>query len=260
MGPANTASDDVVDEIRARGFHNHRLEGHSRAMSLGILRDLLASCGPFDEDHEARQIRRWLDYPAPGGRARKLDLVVAEPGEGDRPDLSRLRLCIENKSVVTAHRNRTNRYDDLSDVVGVLHHVSPDAILVATVLVGLARNVLNVPDRVRPFVSAADFEKLVLPRLSSGDETLWTDFPAAVSRNSATDAQNTVAKFRRLPTRPPGRTDLAAYDYVLLVPVRIDNVNPPRVGRENNLAIDVDGDYRAMLDQICRAYRARWHT
>ncbi|MBI2997717.1 MAG: hypothetical protein HYY46_04575 [Deltaproteobacteria bacterium] len=208
----------------------------------------------------AGRIREWFDLPSSGGRARKLDLVVAEPGgEAGRPDLSHLRLCVENKSVVTAHRNRTNRYDDLSDVLGVLHQKKPDAILVATVLVGLAEKVLNVPDRVKPFVSPEDFAKRVLPRLSSGDETLWDEFPHAVSRNRPLDAERTVKKFRELPTRPPGRTDLVAYDYVLLVPVFIDNVHSPRLARENTLGIDVDTEYHAMLDRICKAYTARWH-
>lgn len=256
----STPFDEVVDEIRARGFHNHRLEDHSGTVSRGILRDLRAMCEPFRRDFTGGRIREWLDFPSPGGRARKLDLVVAEPGaEAGRPDLGRLRLCVENKSVVTAHRNRTNRYDDLSDVVGVLHQKKPDAILIATVLVGLAERVLNVPDRVRPFVSPEDFIGRVLPRLSSGDDALWDEFRHAVSRNQSRDPERTVKKFRELPTRPPGRTDLVAYDYVLLVPVFIDNVCPPRVARDNALGIDVDAEYRAMLDRICKAYTARWH-
>ena len=80
-----------------------------------------------------------------------------------------------------------------------------------------------------------------------------------MSRNRPRDPQRTVEKFRKLPTRPPGRTDLVAYDYVLLVPVFIDNVHPPRVARDNALGIDVDGEYRMMLDRICKAYTARWH-
>ena len=256
----STPFDEVVDEIRARGFHNHRLEDHSGTVSRGIVRDLGAMCEPFRWDLTAGRIREWLDLPSPGGRARKLDLVVAEPGgEAGGPDLGRLRLCVENKSVVTAHRNRTNRYDDLSDVLGVLHQKKPDAILVATVLVGLAERVLNVPDRVKPFLPPEDFVRRVLPRLSSGDETLWDEFPHAVSRNRPLDPERTVKKFRELPTRPPGRTDLVAYDYVLLVPVFIDNVCPPRLARENALGIDVDAEYRAMLDRICKAYTARWH-
>jgi hypothetical protein len=255
-----TAFDDVVDEIKARGFHNHRRENHSGAMSRGLLRDLRAMCEPFERDFTDGQIREWLDFPSPGGRARKLDLVVAEPDTETRePDLTRLRLCVENKSVVTAHRNRTNRYDDLSDLVGVLHRNRPDAILVATVLIGLAENVLNVPDRVKPFLSPKEFTGRVLSRLSSGDGSLWGEFPQAVSRNRPVDPERTVKKFRELPTRPPGRTDLVAYDYVLLVPVLIDNVHPPRVVRDNCLGIDVDTEYHIMLDRICKAYTARWH-
>jgi hypothetical protein len=256
----SAAFDDVVDEIRARGFHNHRREDHSGSMSRGIMRDLRAMCEPFERDFNSGQIREWLDFPSPGGRARKLDLVVAEPAaENKKPDLTRLRVCVENKSVVTAHRNRTNRYDDLSDLVGVLHRNRPDAILIATVLIGLAENVLNVPDRVKPFVSSEEFTGRVLPRLSSGDDSLWNEFPQAVSRNRPADPERTATKFRELPTRPPGRTDLVAYDYVLLVPVLIDNVHPPRVARDNSLGIDVDAEYRTMLDRICKAYTARWH-
>lgn len=252
--------DEVIAEIRKRGFHNHRREDHSGAMSRGILRDLRAMCEPFEGDFAEGRIREWLDCPSPGGRARKLDLVVAEPaGEMDEPDLTRLRLCVENKSVVTAYRNRTNRYDDLSDLVGILHRNKPDGILVATVLVGVAENVLNVPDRLKPFLTLEQFNRRVLPRLSSGDGALWDEFPKAVSRNRPEDPERTVNKFRELPTRPPGRTDLVAYDYVLLVPVLIDNVQPPRVARDNALGIDVDHEYRTMLDRICRAYTARWH-
>ena len=166
----NTAFDDVIDAINIRGFHNHRLEGHSGAMSRGILRDLRAMCEPFERDFTGSRIHEWLDLPSPAGRARKLDLIVAEPDdEMGRPLLTRLRLCVENKSVVTAHRNRTNRYDDLSDLVGVLHRNKPDAILVATVLVGIAGNVLNVPDRVSPFLSPKEFNERVLPQTGPKD-------------------------------------------------------------------------------------------
>ena len=256
----STAYDDVIDSINDRHFHNHRLEGHSAAMSRGILRDVRAMCEPFEQAFAAERLGEWLDYPSPAGRARKLDLAVAEPiQDSGLPDLSRLRFCVENKSVVTAHRNRTNRYDDLSDLLGVLHKNKPEAILVATVLVGLCERVLNVPDRIKPFVPEDEFVHNVLPRLSTGDQSLWDQFPAAISRNRPRDPEITIKKFRELPTRPPGRTDLIAFDYVLLVPVLIDNVSPPSIARSNGLGIDVDAEYQAMLDQICRAYTARWH-
>ena len=44
------------------------------------------------------------------------------------------------------------------------------------------------------------------------------------------------------------------------VPVHIDNVNPPSLPRPNRLGIDVDAEYARMLEQMCAAYRARWHT
>ena len=45
-----------------------------------------------------------------------------------------------------------------------------------------------------------------------------------------------------------------------LVPVWIDNVNPPRVERKNALGLDVDADYDKLLERMCRAYEIRWHT
>jgi len=49
------------------------------------------------------------------------------------------------------------------------------------------------------------------------------------------------------------------YDYVLLVPVLIDNVNPPSLPRDNVLGIDVDAEYARLIEQMCSAYTARWH-
>jgi hypothetical protein len=117
-----------------------------------------------------------------------------------------------------------------------------------------------VPDRVKPFLDQTEFEERVLTRLSAGDLTLWDEFPRAISHNRAGDPATTIEKFRQLPTRPPARTDQIAYDYVLLVPVNIDNVNPPRIAKANDVGIDPDAEYQAMLEKICRAYKARWHT
>jgi hypothetical protein len=43
------------------------------------------------------------------------------------------------------------------------------------------------------------------------------------------------------------------------VPVSIDNVNPPHIARTNGLGIDVDTEYRRLIQQMCSAYTARWH-
>jgi len=131
--------------------------------------------------------------------------------------------------------------------------------MAATVLVGVADRVLNVPDRIKP-QRRSDFEAAVLPRLSSGDQTLWTEFDYAVSANRSGDAKRTLAQFRELPIRSPGLTHMHGYDYVALIPVHVNNVDPPSVARSNQLGIDVNAEYESMVDTLCRAYSARWHT
>jgi len=257
----STPFDHAVQAIANARYHNHRLENHSDTVSDGILHDLLAECDPLRADIEAGVVSSWKNVRAPGGRRRKVDLFVGEPGADGGPDIQRVRIAVENKSVITAHRNRTNRIDDLEKVLGTVHSARPEAILVATVLVGLAERVLNIPDQVHKFYRdrEAEFAQSVLPRLSSGDQTLWEQFDWGVSRNRPGDPARTVEDFRRLPTRQSGHTHTEGYDYVLLVPVHIDNVNPPYLARDNTLGLDVDVSYQRMLTQMCLAYRARWH-
>ena len=256
-----TPFDKAIEHIKEVGFHNHRREAHSNVVSIGILHDLLRHCDAVREDFETNRVGQWQNRHTPGARGRKIDLLVAEPlAGGQEPDLKRMRLCVENKSVVTAHRNADARFDDLNESLQVLYKVQPDAIFVATVLVGISERVLNVPDRIKPLFAGRkrEFERTVVPRLSSGDRKLWDDFPSAVSKNRPSDPKKTADKFRMLPVREPGRTHVVGYDYVLLVPVKIDNVNQPELARQNPLGIDIDKDYERMLDRICRAYQTRW--
>lgn len=257
-----TPFDDVIADIKNRRYHNHRLEEHSDIISKGILRDLVRSCNEIKLDFDSKEIGCWFNVPAPGARHRKIDLLIGESQQDNRyPDLEKLRVCIENKSVVTAHRNRDARFDDLNEALQVLHKVKPEAVLIATVMIGTAEKVLNVPDKIKPMYRGRvrEFEEQVLPRLSSGSKLLWKDFSWAVSKNRAQDAKKTFEKFLTLPRRHPSHTHVMGYDFVLLVPVFIDNVNPPSVARSNSLGIDVDKQYNAMLEQICKAYKARWH-
>ncbi|MGQ0648969.1 MAG: hypothetical protein ACT4P7_15535, partial [Gemmatimonadaceae bacterium] len=137
----------------------------------------------------------------------------------------------------------------------------PEALLIATVLIGLSERVLNIPDQVHKFYRdrEADFEASVLPRLSSGDESLFEEFPWAISQNRRGDPAKTLKLFRTLPTRGSAQTHLVAYDSVLLVPVRIDNVHPAFLPRPNDLGVDVDSDYRDCIARTCNGYTARWH-
>lgn len=258
-----TPFDLVIEEITARGFHNHRKEEHSDALSLGILKDLVDTCEPLRADIKSGIVRHWLNVPIPGKDERELDLLIggARGDDENLPDLEKVRVCIENKSVITAHRNRTTRYTDLSEVMKAVHAAREEAVLVATVLIGTAQKVLNVPDRIKPTFQGKlkRFQTKLLPRLSSGDVRLWKEFPLAVSKNRPNDSKTTVKKFRGLSTRKPGHTHVLGYDFVLLVPAFIDNVNPPYLARENELGIDIDADYSAMITSICKAYTARWH-
>ena len=257
----NTPFDKAIKAIADYGYHNHRVETHSDVVSKALFDDLLLICNPLREDFEKERVKVWRNVRSPGDRKRKVDLFVGEPDAEGGIDIQRVRIAVENKSVVTAHRNRTNRFDDLQKVLSAMHSVRPEALIVATVLVGLSQRVLNVPDRVHAFFQSREeeFDAKVLPRLCSGDESLWNEFPFAVSENTAADPAKTVALLRTLPTRKPGHTHVEGYDYVLLVPVLIDNVNPPELPRPNKLGIDVDAEYQQMLEQLCSAYTARWH-
>jgi hypothetical protein len=183
-----------------------------------------------------------------------------------------MRFCLENKSVVTAHRNRTNRFDDLDLVLELLHDAQAEAVLVATVIIGVADRVLNVPDIVkRQFKNKpTKFESTIAPRLSSGDQSLWQEFDFAISPNRTNDPMLTLNKFRKLRSRSiksrgiwrPGHTHIVGYDFALLVPAFINNVDPPYIPASDdprNLGINVRREYNAMLNLVCKAYIARWH-
>ncbi|MGH7949929.1 MAG: hypothetical protein ACREQF_11930 [Candidatus Binataceae bacterium] len=253
-----TPFDEVIAQIKRRGFHNHRQPDHSNIVSLGILKDLQNLCEPLAADLASGKVKHWLNKPAPGARGRQIDLLIGEPRADGSPDPAKLRIGIENKSVITAHRNRDARFDDLNESVQVLHRVKPEAVLVATVIIGLADRVLNVPDRISPFYK--NFAKRIRPRLSKGDLKLWAEFPRAISENKPDDPIKTTQKFRQLKIRPAGHTHEIGYDYLLLIPAFVDNVNPPSLPRSNALGIDVNSEYQKMLDQICKAYRVRFHT
>ncbi|MGH8338590.1 MAG: hypothetical protein ACRETL_17590, partial [Gammaproteobacteria bacterium] len=170
-----TPFDEVVARIKRRGFHNQRLEDHSDVLSEGILNDLRERCAPFAADFASGKIKSWKNVHTPGARNRKIDLLAGEANSAGEADLEKLRFCIENKSVITAHRNLYARFDDLNEALQVLHRAKSEAVLVATVIVGVARKVLNVPDRVKPLYKKklAEFKNKIVPRLSSGDLTLW---------------------------------------------------------------------------------------
>ncbi|MFH1463153.1 MAG: hypothetical protein ABIO70_02090 [Pseudomonadota bacterium] len=254
-----TPYDEVIDHVIAEGYHNHRREDHSDLISDGLVADLLQTCDALRRDVEEGVVKYWVNVRAPGGRNRFLDLFIGEPDPvTGAADFRGLRIGVEHKSVLTAHRNKTNRYDDLMRTLNAIHPDRPQAVLAATVLVGTAPRVLNIPDQVHK-VRQADFETAILPRLSRGDHGLWEEFAWAISRNRADDPEKTIALFRSIPTRNPGHTHEFGYDCLQIVPVFIDNVESPRVERDNPFGLDVEAEYRQLLHVLCAAYTARWH-
>src|SRR5438105_1767468 len=133
-----TPFDKVVEEIENRRYHNHRLEVHSDIVSAGIYQDLLTRCEALRRDVETGVVRQWLNVRAPGARERKIDLFIGEAASDTHdPDIKKLRICVENKSVITAHRNRDARFDDLNEALQVVHAAKSEAVMVATILVGV---------------------------------------------------------------------------------------------------------------------------
>lgn len=256
-----TPFDAAIEGILRRRYHNHRLEDHSDLVSDALLADLRDSCPAIARDLDDGIVIARKNVSSPGDRERRVDLFIGEPDDDGNPVVSGLRVAVEHKSVVTAHRNAPARFDDLSKVVKALHDARPEGIVIATVLVGTARRYLNVPDRLHPFFRGREdeFEERILPRLSTGDESLFEEFPFAVSTNSPQQPAKTVELLRTLPVRGAAQTHVAGYDGLILVPVHVDNVSAPRVHRSNDLGIDVDAEYHALLGRVCSAYTARWH-
>jgi hypothetical protein len=89
-------------------------------------------------------------------------------------------------------------FDDLNEALRVSIAPKSDAVLVATVIIGVAARVLNVADRIKPLYRKrpTEFAQRIMPRLSSGDQTLWDEFDFAVSLNRSGEPAKTVNKFR----------------------------------------------------------------
>ena len=246
--------DSILDGIARNGYHNHRLESHSDTISHRIIADLRTACPAFDGDCKSDAIRVWHKTRGPDDRT--TDLLAGVANADGSPNLAEVRLLVEHKSVITAHRNRNARFQDIDRERLSAHRENPRTILAATVIVGTCERVLNVPDCVARFYKTT-FATDILPRLSTGDESLWREFNMCVSENKPDDPRKTIDLFRKTPIRGSADTHLAALDFLLIAPVAIDNVNPPR--SNTNLGIDAEADYRRMIHHMCRLYNLRWH-
>ena len=167
----NTPFDEIIRLVIERRYHNHRTSEHSDVLCKAIWSDLLSECDEIRKDYASGNIGWWLNQPAPDLQRRKADLLVCEISDSSEgPDLSRVRICLENKSVITAHRNKGERFRDLDNFRSEVQQRRREAIVLGTVLVGTARRYLNVADQVKKVYRGRpeQFEEEVLPRLSTG--------------------------------------------------------------------------------------------
>jgi hypothetical protein len=270
--PVTTPFDIHAEMVNRIGYHNHRVNTHSDIISNGIIEDLKHISKTFASDLESGRIGCFKNQPNPWGRKRNTDLIIAKPLTKSKSSPSQIRAIIEHKSVITAHRNRDARHDDLFNLCQEAA-ADPHIVVAGTVMIGLCERVLNIPDHIRktyklPGISKSGrrgtdidedrFEKEILSRVRSHDQKLWADFEYAVSYNTPGDIQKTLSKFRTLPIRQKNNPDFAGFDALLLVPVYYNNVDPARVARDNNLGMDVDKDYNLFISTISKAYEERY--
>jgi len=250
-----TPFDPILRNIVATGYHSHRNATHSDVLTAQILTDLNSRCPAFSEDFGAGRFRVWQNVTGPDGR--NTDLLVGAANPDGTPDLRNVRIIIEHKSVVTAHRNRNARCQDIEREMRASHFCNPRTIVVGTLIIGTCPEVLNVPDCVKKHADLYRFETQILPRLSTGDQTLWQEFRTCVSHNTADDPRKTMAYFQRLPVRAMADSHEMGLDYMLYIPMAIDNVNPPRLSTLNG--VDPCESYEEMISHICRVYQLRWY-
>jgi len=84
-------------------------------------------------------VKTWINVRSPGDRLRKIDLFVGEPGPGGELNISGVRIAVEKQSVITARTATAPTALMISASLIRIHSARPEALLVATVLVGLAQ-------------------------------------------------------------------------------------------------------------------------
>lgn len=109
-----TPADHVIANIKKKGYHNHRAERHSDIICKALIEDLVEHCPAISEDLSQDRVDYSLNVEV-SGLTHKVDLMLFEVNKDNRaPSIDRARICMENKSVITAHgKNRRNRYSDL---------------------------------------------------------------------------------------------------------------------------------------------------
>jgi hypothetical protein len=162
-----------VVHINQSGAYNPRPQEVSNTLSRELVRDLFNSCKAFREDvlsgvvsyrtnctltvgkmHQSVDLVVGIGGTPPNKRKEErkenllLDGVRSERGVVDWGEPKEVRMIVENKSLMTAHRNVYNRSRPLRELADYMFQCNPAAIHFGTWMIGTALKYVN-PDRVK---------------------------------------------------------------------------------------------------------------
>ncbi len=247
----STIFDTWIEEISKKPFYSGRGGVHCKALALALEKELLERSPALRTDRNSGLVRSWTRRTLAATRGRH-DLLCGPADVAGEPAPGGLRICIDVKTVVTAHRNGPTRAQELRDAAKRIAGDSPESLHVAVVLVGTEARYLNVADQVaalyRKMGKERFFDESIVPRLSTGDESLWTDCAWGISPNKPNDAATTAALF----------LGLTEFDALFVAPVHIDNVTPPKVDRAHPAFGRFDEQYEVAMASVVGEYMKRW--
>ncbi len=258
IGLNRTAFERLVSYLERERIHHPRTGFHSDYLSKEFLRDLYHVSSIFKSDVDAGTICYKVNHRLGlGGRQHVLDLVL-----GTREDSSQqtsidpknqgfqriresepkdIRLIMENKSLITAHRNVYNRTRILADLAeavrdGQHRHV----LLVGTFIIGTADKFLNYETFIRArdvlshLCSESKFNlKELEGMIGTGNEKIreFVEDPALpetmISRNKPDEPEKTLDII--IQDVPIKQLSGGGYDGFAIQFCHLDNIDRPRL-------------------------------
>jgi len=301
---STNAFERVIKRIRNDGVYHPRDQRVSTQLGLEILRDLYFVSPEFREDVNCGRICYGFNLKfekTSTSNSKRTDLAIGVLDESadippiltkyledaplipemkmlhittrDRDLMKEVRIAMENKSVITAHRNRNNRSDELVSIADVLSEACPGAILVATVMIGTATEFLNYEvlqraegvlevfcERVRGGYQLDEIKRLL--GRSAPEIADFLNQPrirkALISTNESQEPFNTMDRMHGV-LKPRENTSQIGYDVLILQFCHIDNIGPARLeSPEYFKGIYAQYQYNTALKRLSGLYRERF--
>ncbi len=261
MPSVASAFDDLVDHIIKHKIYNPRPQVISRVLSRGIIKDLIKYSKHFREHiKEGIAVFRTDLRLTKDGKSHTIDLALGLRKKSEsrtkRKPLSieidgeslivyneeplEFTLFLENKSIITAHRNKRNRTRDLESLASFLPKFGEDPIKAATMIIGTAERYLNV-DRLKWAEDALDLLckernsdisiEGIRESMGQSDQTLielLKDEKIAelfCSKNKTEDPQKTMETvISEVPLKPDSQE---GFDAIAIQFLSLDNIHTP---------------------------------